>query len=74
MTFSPDSKHLFWRGQLPPYGYRIFVDGNPAFDGQLNQGSTLYPKESWQMGADGALTVLTTDANSFKRVRISVAQ
>jgi Tol biopolymer transport system component len=72
MTFSPDSKHLFWRGQLPPYGYRIFVDGNPAFDGQLNQGSTLYPKESWQMGADGALTVLTTDANSFKRVRISV--
>lgn len=74
LTFSPDSKHLFWRGALPPYGYRVFVDGNPAFDGQLNQGSSLYPKESWQMGADGALTVLTTDGNSFKRVNISVAQ
>jgi hypothetical protein len=74
LTFSPDSKHLFWRGQLPPYGYRIFVDGNPAFDGQLNQGSSLYPKESWQMGADGSLTVLTTDATSSKRVNISVTQ
>jgi hypothetical protein len=74
LTFSPDSKHLFWRGALPPTGYRVFVDGNPAFDGQYNQGSNLYSKESWQMGADGTLTVLTTDANSIKRVNISVAQ
>lgn len=73
LTFTPDSKHLFWRGALPPYGYRIFVDGNAAFDGQYNQGTTLYSKEAWQMGADGTLTVLTTDATSQKRVTISVA-
>jgi hypothetical protein len=74
LSFTPDSKHLFWMGSIPPYGYRVYMDGNPVFDGRNNQNTIFfYMQHAWEMGADGAVSMITTDGDSYKRVRISVA-
>jgi hypothetical protein len=73
LTFSPDSKHLFW---IHPYGnqlLRLFIDGKPLVDFYA-AGNSLSSVPRWmEFGPDGTLSFLAQDDNSLKRITITLS-
>jgi hypothetical protein len=70
LTFTPDSNHLFWARRLG-LGFRLFADGKPVLDGTPT--NTTFQKEIWQMDPSGALLVLSRDATSYQRLRVTAS-
>jgi len=74
LTFSPDSKHLFW---IHPYGnrpLRLFVDGKPLLDFYAVGNSLSSVAHWWDFGPDGTLSLLAQDDNSLKRITITLSE
>lgn len=71
LGFSPDSKHLFWIHIYGNNPNRLLIDGKAVLDfygaGQ-NLGAIPH---WWEFGPDGALSFLTQDDNSLKRITIT---
>jgi len=73
LTFTPDSKHLFWAGSDPSGRFRLYLDGKPVLDAGIG-GANVFTDKTWQMGPDGTLAILVQDDTSLKRVRITPSQ
>jgi hypothetical protein len=73
LTFSPDSKHLFWIHQYGNQPLRLFVDGKPLADFYA-AGNSLSSVPRWlDFGPDGTLSFLAQDDNSLKRITITLS-
>jgi hypothetical protein len=72
LSFSPDSKHLFWIQGYGNQPYRVFIDGKPLLD-FYPTGSTPTVPHWWDFGADGTLSLLAQDDNSIKRITITLS-
>lgn len=70
LTFSADSNHLFWVGDMGLAKHRVYADGKPVIEGFLTSTAGV-GKESWQLGPDGNLLVLMQDDTSLERVSIT---
>jgi hypothetical protein len=79
-TFTPDGRHHLWFEMVVndagrQGGYAIFVDGRPAYhvDVPGDDIPNLWTKTagSWEMGADGVLTVIAREPDGLKRIRIA---
>jgi hypothetical protein len=71
LSFSPDSKHLFWIHTYANRPYRIFIDGKPLVD-FYSAGNTLATiPHWWDFASDGTLSILAQDDNSLKRITIT---
>src|SRR5205814_9182119 len=73
LTFSPDSKHLFWIHQYGDHPLRIFVDGKPLVDFYAAGNSFSSMPHWWDFGQDGTLSFIAQDDNSLKRVTITLS-
>ena len=69
LTFTPDSRHLFWLANSSS-GQTVYLDGRPAARFDFNQLMQLAPG-TWEMGADGTLTVVAQSGDAIKRFRIT---
>jgi Tol biopolymer transport system component len=67
LSFSPDSKHLFWIHGYGNQPYRIFIDGKPLMEFSP---AGMVPNW-WEFGPDGTLSFLAQDDNSLKRITIT---
>jgi hypothetical protein len=73
LSFSPDSKHLFWIHAYGDRPYRVFIDGKPLVD-FYSAGNTLgMVPHWWDFGPDGTLSFLAQDDNSLKRITITLS-
>jgi hypothetical protein len=72
LSFSPDSKHLFWIHMYGDHPNRVFIDGKPLFD-FYGASSNLTIPHWWEFGPDGTLSFLTQDDNSLKRITITLS-
>jgi len=71
LSFSPNSKHLFWIHAYGNRPYRVFIDGKPLVD-FYSAGNTLATIPHWRdFGPDGTLSFLAQDDNSLKRITIT---
>jgi len=76
LTFTPDSNHLAWltTDKFPdrprPY-ITVYMDGEQLL--KLDKQELLLIKGSWDMSADGTLSVVEIDGNEAKRFRITPA-
>lgn len=73
-AFSPDGRHLFWAAveintDRPGRHTAVYVDDELATN--LDDSYFLRTKGCWEMGSDGALTVVSIFGNDVKRLRIS---
>ncbi|MGH7648313.1 MAG: hypothetical protein ACREND_09365 [Gemmatimonadaceae bacterium] len=71
-TFTPDGKHLFWRGRsLTAPRELIYLDGTKVLE--IDQSTSLENDADvyWSMGSDGVLTLVGQDGNAMKRYRIT---
>jgi hypothetical protein len=73
LTFSPDSKHLFWIHQYGNNPLRLFVDGKPLLDFYAAGNTLSTVPHWWDFGADGSLSLLAQDDNSLKRITITLS-
>jgi hypothetical protein len=73
LTFSPDSKHLFWIHQYGDHPLRVFIDGKPLVDFYAAGNSFLSMPHWWDFGPDGKLSFLAQDDNSLKRITITLS-
>ncbi|HKR83891.1 MAG TPA: hypothetical protein VJS37_06915 [Terriglobales bacterium] len=73
LTFSPDSKHLFWIHQYGNHPLRLFVDGKPLADFYSAGSSLSSVPHWWDFGGDGTMSFLVQDDNSLKRVTITLS-
>jgi hypothetical protein len=67
LSFSADSKHLFWIHQYGNQPNRVFIDGKPLVE-FFPAGIT---PNWWESGPDGTLSFLAQDDNSLKRITIT---
>jgi len=69
LTFTPDGRHLLWLGRTGT-GQTVYVDGRASvqFDGNFQMQAS---PGTWQMGADGTLTVVAQAGDAIKRFRIT---
>jgi len=73
LSFSPDSKHLFWIHTYGDQPHRVFIDGKPMVD-FYGAGNTLgMIPHWWDFGPDGTLSFLAQDDNSLKRINITLS-
>jgi hypothetical protein len=73
LSFSPDSKHLFWIHAGGNHPLRVFIDGKPLVD-FYSAGNTLATiPHWWDFGPDGTLSFLAQDDNSLKRITITLS-
>jgi hypothetical protein len=73
LTFSPDSKHVFWIHQYGDRPLRLFVDGKPLADFYA-AGNSLSSVPRWlDFAPDGRLSFLEQDDNSLKRITITLS-
>jgi hypothetical protein len=70
LTFTPDSNHLLWAVIRGAGKFRLFADGKPVMDGVIG-GAFSFAGETWQMGANGTLSILVQDDPSLKRISIT---
>ncbi len=70
LSFSPDSKHLFWIHSYGNQPDRVFIDGKPLVD-FYSAGNNV--PHWWDFGPDGALSFLAQDDNSLKRITITLS-
>jgi hypothetical protein len=73
LTFSPDSKHLFWIHQYGDRPLRVFIDGKPLVDFYAAGNSLSSVPHWWDFGLDGTLSLLAQDDNSLKRITITLS-
>jgi len=75
LTFTPDSKHLYWFLQMPGVNdFRVLVDGRAVAElgSASNRGINDLGAASWfDVLPDGTLLVLAQDDNSLKRITIT---
>lgn len=72
LTFSPDSKHVFWIHQYGDRPLRLFVDGKPLADFYA-AGNSLSSLPRWlDFEPDATLSFLAQDDNSLKRITITI--
>ena len=69
-TFTPDSRHLIWMDRPGGPAQVVYVDGRPALELVSNSSLTTMPG-TWEMGADGTLSVVGQSGDSLKRYRIT---
>ncbi len=69
LSFSPDSKHLFWIHSYGNQPDRVFIDGKPLVD--FHSAGTI--PHWWDFGPDGTLSFLAQDENSLKRITITLS-
>ena len=74
LTFSPDSKHLFWIHQYGDHPLRVFIDGKPLVDFYAAGNSLSSMPHWWDFGPDGTLSFLAQDDNSLKRITITMSE
>jgi hypothetical protein len=67
-TFTPDSRHLIWMDRPGGSAQVLYVDGRPAV--QMEAGSLNTIPGTWEMAADGTLTVIGQSGDGLKRYRI----
>jgi hypothetical protein len=69
LTFTPDGRHLLWLVRMGE-GQTVYVDGRPAvrFDNNYTMQAAA---GTWEMGADGTLTVVAQAGDAIKRFRIT---
>lgn len=69
LTFTPDGRHLYW---LAGTGNQqtVYVDGRPAVQFDGNQQLQL-AGGTWEVGADGTLTIVAQAGDAIKRFRIT---
>ena len=69
LTFTPDGRHLIWLVYIGG-SQTVYVDGRPSlkFDNNLQIQNAL---GTWDMGADGTLTVVAQAGDAIKRFRIT---
>lgn len=72
LSFSPDSKHLFWIHIYGNQPHRLFVDGKPLADFYA-AGNMVSIPHWWDFNPDGTLSFLAQDDNSLKRITITVS-
>jgi len=70
LSFSPDSKHVFWIHSYGNQPDRVFIDGKPLVD-FYSAGNNV--PHWWDFGPDGALSFLAQDDNSLKRISIALS-
>ncbi len=69
-TFTPDGKHLFWLTiDQRANQQQIFADGVAC--AQFTGGFLVPSGRTWEMGEDGALTVVVQDGEKMRRLRIT---
>jgi Tol biopolymer transport system component len=68
-TFTPDGKHLFWLTTDRTNQQQVFADGVAC--AQFAGGFLIPSGRTWEMGDDGALTVLAQDGEKLRRLRIT---
>jgi Tol biopolymer transport system component len=73
LTFSADSKHLFWSKIIPQGGMRIFADGKPVVEGFPTAASGSLTPSVWQAGPDNNLLVLLQGDQGLQRVSVTPA-
>jgi len=73
LTFSPDSKHIFWIHQYGDRPLRVFIDGKPLVDFFAAGNSFSSVPHWWDFGPDGSLSLLAQDDNSLKRITITLS-
>jgi len=73
LAFSPDSKHLLWIHAYGDRPYRVFVDGKPLVDFYFPGSNLGMVPHWWEFGPDGALSFLSQDDNSLKRITITLS-
>jgi len=78
VTFTPDSKHLYWIAREPNAPVlTIYLDGREVSKvdmggGNMRMALGLTPEHSyWDMGSDGTVTVVAQVGNALKRIRIA---
>jgi hypothetical protein len=69
LSFSSNSKHLFWIHGYGNQPYRVFIDGKPLVD--FYSAGTV--PHWWDFGLDGTLSFLAQDDNSLKRITITLS-
>jgi hypothetical protein len=70
LTFTPDGRHLLWLANAFGGGHIHYVDGRPAL--RTDGNSTMQNAAgTWEMGADGTLTVVAQAGDAIKRFRIT---
>ncbi|HZJ32373.1 MAG TPA: hypothetical protein VFD21_12425 [Vicinamibacterales bacterium] len=69
LTFTPDGRHLIWMANIAS-SQTVYVDGRPSaqFDGNYTLQAAA---GTWEMGADGTLTVVAQAGDAIKRFRIT---
>jgi hypothetical protein len=72
LTFSPDSKHLFWIHAYGNNPYRLFIDGKPLVDFYSASNTVGTIPHWWDFDADGNLLFLAQDDNSLKRIMVTL--
>jgi hypothetical protein len=79
-TFTLDARHILWfetvlNAEGRPRGFAVYVDGRPAYEVEdpIDEHTNLWTKMrgTWEMGADGVLTLLAREADGMKRIRIT---
>jgi Tol biopolymer transport system component len=70
-TFTADSRHLIWMDRPGGPAQVVYVDGRPAVE--FESSSLVSIAGTWDMGADGALSVIGQSGDSLKRYRITPA-
>ena len=73
LTFSPDSKHLFWIHLYGDRPLRVFIDGKPLVDFFAAGNSVGMVAGWWDFGQDGTLSFLAQDENSLKRITLTLS-
>ncbi len=69
LTFTPDGRHLIWAANSGST-QTVYVDGRPSVqvDNNIQLQAAL---GTWEMGADGTLTIVAQAGDAIKRFRIT---
>ena len=70
LMFTPDGRHLVWLSNAFGGGHVLYVDGRPALRDDGNY-TMQVSAGTWEMGADGTLTVVAQAGDAIKRFRIT---
>ena len=72
VTFTPDSKHLFWIIEDGNRSVgRVFLDGRPVYEFDERGREPLKAPGGWTVDEQGVLTFFIQTVDGFKRVRIT---
>ena len=74
LSFSPDSKHLFWVHRIPGAqgGLRLFADGKPLVDFSAPSNVFLSVGQWFDYNPDGSVSFLAQDDTSLKRITVAL--